>query len=697
MSPRHMIKFSIASVLAAAAGQALAAEQAPPPDTSRWTCSACPFDKGYQADATLGAFYADGANADSGRYTGIDSKKTYVDAAARGTYAGTDGQFASYAIDNLGLDSRSAAIKLGQYGHYDVALHYDGLPYPRYDATVTPYSGGSVQTLPAGWVVAGTPAGMTDLAASLHKVDIGTLRKTYGLSGRWLAGHGLTVFASFDRQKKTGSQIVGASFLAQAVQLAAPVAFTTDTFEVGVSGASKSFSWRLSASDAKFKNDDPLLTFQNPYPLLDGLAAYGAVSRPPESKARSFNATVSAALPLNSSVSFAGGYSKLTQSAALLPVTTAPGATPPASGFDGQVKISHFALTLGSRPMSRLQLHGRVAYDDRKDDSNALSLTQYVTDMLAGPTLTTPRFNFERLRMDGGADLRLLHALTVGIGGDRIEINRTQQIVRHTEDGRTYGKFRWTPRSGFSLTLKAGGAHREARGINLSYLPVGQNPLVSMLNLANRDRRFVDLDAIWAATDKLSIALQGSKTNDSYGRSTLGLRSGEERRAGATLSWTPTEQLSFYLDGGYQARGTVQEGGYSTSSAVWGATIKDKFRNMGLGFKYAIERWDYALDLAHSTSIGETSVGALGFPAAYPDLGATYDEARFSLGYAATERLTLRLRYIYLNHSSLDWALDGVGPATSYNLLALGASPGFHNVNIYGLSFNYRFGASAAP
>jgi MtrB/PioB family decaheme-associated outer membrane protein len=697
MSPRQMLKISIATVLAVASAQVLAGEGTPPPDTSEWKCSACPFDKGYQADVTVGAIHADGANAASGRFTGIDKQKTYVDAGAQGTYAGDNGQFATYTLDNLGLDSRSGAIRFGRYGQYDVGLKYDGIPNRRYDSTVTPFSGGADQTLPTDWVAAGSTAGMTDLAAALHTVDIGTLRKTYGIAGRWMPGHGITLFGSFERQDKTGSQILGAGFLTQALQLAAPVSFKTDTFEVGAAWSGNDVAWRFSASDSKFRNDDLLLTFQNPYlSLLEG-APNGAVSLAPENDARSWNFALSAALPMHSSVSIAAGTSKLTQSSPLAPVTAQPGALPPEGAFEGDVRLSHLAATLGSRPWSRVHVHGRVALDSRTDDGTAMSLVQYLTDYVAGPTVTTPRFDFKRVRVDGGVDLKVLNSLTVGVAGDRIEIDRTQQLVAHTEDGRTYGRVKWTPGHGFTLTVKGGAAHREARDVDLTYLPFGQDPRVAMFNVSNRDREFGDADASWSLGDKFSIALQGSVTHDDYRRSQLGLLSGRERRAAATVTWTPTEALSFYVDGGYQKRDTRQAGAYSPTSAIWEASISDRFQNAGAGARYTAERWNGQLDLAHAKSVGATAVGLSGMLAGYPDVSPTFDSARFTLGYAATERLNVRIRYVYQNYAALDWAADGVTPTTALNLLALGAASGTYNTNILGLSFNYKFGGKAAP
>ena len=700
MTPRQMMKISIASVLAAASAQALAGEATPPPNTSEWTCSACPFEKGYQAEVTAGMIYAGGANAASGRYTGIDTQKGYVDAGAKGAYAGDDGQFASYTLDNLGLDSRSGAIRVGRYGHYDVAMTYDGIPNRRYDGTLTPFSGQSTQILPESWVAAGSTAGMTGLDAALSPVKIGTQRKNYGLSGRWMAGHGVTLFGSFERQDKSGLQVTGASFMLQAMQLAAPTNYKTDTFEVGASWAGNGVAWRFAASDSKFMNDQSVVTFQNPYLSLTEFVntpPYGAISRPPETDARSFNFTMSAALPMNSSVSLAAGHSSLLNSAALLPVTSALDAVPPAGAFDGDVRLTHYALTLGSRPWSRVNVHGRVAYDDRNDLGNAMALTQYLTDIAEGPALVTPRFNFQRIRLDGGIDLRLLKSVTVGVAGDRVEIERDQQLVRHTEDGRTYGRVKWTPGLGLTIVAKGGAGHKEARGVDLAYLPLGQDPRVAMYNLANRDRDFGDLDVNWAFSDKVTFAVQGSVANDRYGRSVLGLLNGRERRGAATLTFVPSEQWTFYVDGGWQTRETTQAGAYSASSATWDAKLDDRYANLGAGTKYTGEKCSLGIDLAHARSVGETSVGLVGALAGYPDLQSRFNTAKVTLGCAATERLSVKFRYIYENYSALDWALDGVGPSTALNLLALGTGVGNRNTSLFGLSFGYRFGGAASP
>jgi MtrB/PioB family decaheme-associated outer membrane protein len=691
MSSRTLLRITIAALLAAPTA---GADSPAAPDTSNWKCASCPFASGYEAEATAGAIVASGANAASGRYTGLDRDKTYAQLGARGDWRDSSGAYARYALDDLGLDARTGRITLGQDGRYAVALSYAGLPHRLYDSTQSPFAGGATLALPSGWVAAGSTAGMSALGGALHEVDIGTLRKTYGIDARWMVGAGWTLYGSAKREDKTGTEILGASFLAQAMQLPAVVDYQTDTVEVGAAWASARMAWRLTLANSNFKDNPGAQNFQNPYLPLYAGATTGRLALPPDNQARQASLAGSGVLPLNSSASVAFGYTELKQNQALLAASTLPGA---ASGsFDGSVKLTHYGATLGSRPISRLNLHGRVAYEERRDDSTPLTLTQVVTDLVPGATLTTPRYDYDRLRLDGGADYRLLRGVTIGVGGDRLEVDRTQQLVRHTDDGGSYARVRLAPASLLSVTLKGGAAHRQARGFDLTLLPPGENPALALANLANRDRVYFALDATLSPADTVSLALSGQWANDDYRRSALGLLMGHERRIAATLGYTPSETLTFYADGGYQTRATLQAGAYSAASAPWQAWIRDRYWNGGVGGRYVRHRWDATVDYAHATAGGATAVGASGLLGAFPLLHTRSDSARLSVGYAFTPALTGRLRYIYQNTASDDWALDGVGPATLPALLALGAPADAYNVNVVALSLTYRFGTPPA-
>ena len=72
------------------------------------------------------------------------------------------------------------------------------------------------------------------------------------------------------------------------------------------------------------------------------------------------------------------------------------------------------------------------------------------------------------------------------------------------------------------------------------------------------------------------------------------------------------------------------------------------------------------------------------------------DSLKVDLTYEFSDRLDLLFSWWYENLDSKDWALQGIGPATLPNVLALGADPYNYSVNYVTLSASYRFGGSSS-
>ena len=110
-------------------------------------------------------------------------------AGAEGGVALESGYRLEYALQDLGLDSRSATIEGGKQGAYEFGLSYDRVPHTISDTGETIFSGiGSRDlTLPGDWVRAGSTGDMTALGTSLRSVEEGYDRDRYGLFGRFFA------------------------------------------------------------------------------------------------------------------------------------------------------------------------------------------------------------------------------------------------------------------------------------------------------------------------------------------------------------------------------------------------------------------------------------------------------------------------------------------------------------------------------
>ena len=697
---RRSLSLTVAASLAA--GGAAAAE--PQVDTSNWKCEQCPFYSGYQGEAEIGAFGAGGANDSYGRYTGIDAGHAYVDAAASGALQRADGVYLRYDLQNLGLASRDGLIEAGQDGRYGLALGYDGQPNRLYDDTVTPFRGvgSGALTLPNGWVHAGSTAAMTDLDSSLSRFDLGYDWRTVTLSGHYLLGSAWTFYSNLSRQEKEGTDLMGASFLTQAVELPAPIDYVTTAFEAGARWSGERASLKVEYSGSWFDDNTDSLSFANPYPPIVPGSTSGQLALPPSNDLQRVAASGDIHFrQLATTLTFAASVGRLNQNEGFLPLSTLPGS--PALGLgslDGELRLTHYSLGLSSRPLSRLYLRGTASYDGRDDQTPVITVPSYiVTDTFSGGAATALRYGQDRSRAEGSADLTVTGWLRLGVGGKYQELHYAPgQAVNWTQDGQSWGRAIVTPHEGVTLTLKGGGDTRKASYFNALALPALENPQILEYDLAPRDQRFYSLTGAWAITPALTWSLEGFLSNDDYPLSTLGLRSAHERRAASTLTYAPHERLSLYVDGGYQTLDFAQNGFTGAFTAPWVVTNNERFWSTSAGLHLVLRaRWDLNVDYTHAPSYADTDTLVGGLAQAFPENTTTLDSVRFDLRYRWSSALSVHLRYAYERYDTSDWALAGVGPATLPNLLSVGRNPYYHDVNLVGLTVRYSFGASHAP
>jgi MtrB/PioB family decaheme-associated outer membrane protein len=699
--PRYYASLALGTA-AALAGAAAAADAPGAADTSNWKCEQCPFFQGYDAQVEAGALYADGANASYGRYTGIGHSAAYLDASASGQYRRADGLYASYDLEQLGLPSREGYIEGGQEGRFEARLSYDGQPTRLYDFGLTPFRslGDSTFGLPGGWVAAGSTAGMTQLAASLVPVSLGFDRRTVALSGLLFAGSSWSVSGEFRRQEKVGTDFTSASFLTQALQLAEPIDYVTNSFDAAGQWAGRRASLRVSYSGSWFTDDSNSLLFANPYlPFLSG-ATQGRLAMPPGNNLQQIAAAGNVQLPwLATTLTYSASLGRLQQNAAFLPVSTLPGAAVPTPGsLDGDVHVSQYALGLASRPLPKLSVHAHATYDGRDDGTTPLGIAYVVTDTFPGGTFVTPRYSEDRVRLDGGADYSLLRWLRMGVGGELREIHYGPgQVLTWSQDAQSWGYATVTPFAALTLTLKGGDAARKTSAFDAAALPLAENPLIDAFNYAARNRVFYSVTSSWSVTPTLTWGLEGFFADDAYPLAQLGLQSSQERRGATTLNWKPRENLTLYADAGYQRFYDLQSGFTGAFAPPWMASDAERFWNAGAGGEWLVsERWRLKLDYFHAPSYMDTGVSTNGVPQPFPQNWTRFDRTSLDATYVRSPALQFHLRYSFEKFDSADWALGAVGPATVANLLALGLQPYQHSVNFVALTASYQFGAHRA-
>jgi MtrB/PioB family decaheme-associated outer membrane protein len=684
------------------AGSAVRADGTPPrPDTSQWKCAQCPFFQGYTTNAAAGVEYAHGADAYYGRYTGVDHTGAYADASASGQWRDASGHYGQYELENLGLASRDATIEVGKEGGYDLKVGYDGQPVEIYDNTATPYrssASGAVLTLPSNWIYSGSTAGMLQLTPGLSPVDIESNRRTVALAGQLFAGTQWTLYTDLSHEEQKGTGLTGASFLTDAVQLPQPIDYATNTIETGAVWSSPIASVHVAYTGSWFQDNIDALTFENPYlPLIAG-ENLGRLALPPSNNLQQGAISGEIALPIfqSTTLSYSASFGRLTQDAGFLPDSTLPGATVPAPGaLGGDVRLSHYALSLSSRPLSRLYVRGSARYDGRDDHTPVLTLPQIVTDELAGGTATTPLYSEDRSHLEGSADYRLWSWIKAGVAGDYLNTHfGPGQVVTYTQDSRAWGHVTVTPVSTLSFDLKGGSARRDASSFfDIAALPPGENPLLRAFEYAPRDEEFYSANGTWSLGASLSLSVEGRWTDDYYRLSELGLRNGHSRELTSTLAWTPTTTLSLYVNGAYQRLSALQYGSIGEPGAApWQVLDGQYFWNLGAGGRWTVsERWDLQIDYTHAITRENDNIEAGGAASTFPQNDSNLNSLLLKASYHLSRALSVRLHYVYSSYASNDWALDGVTFDTVPNLLTLGEQPYRFHVNLVGLSVLYRF------
>jgi hypothetical protein len=426
----------------------------------------------------------------------------------------------------------------------------------------------------------------------------------------------------------------------------------------------------------------------------------GELSTPPSNTLQQFDATGNVQLPWSTTLTLVRRSAPLNKTPASFPSARCLDPRVPEPGsLDGDVHLSHYALGLASRPLPKLSIRGNATYDGRDDKTNPLAIAYIVTDTFPGGTAVTPRYSEDRVRLDGGADYALARWLRVGVGGKLDEIHYGPGQSRHLDPKcRKLGSRDHHAHCALELHTEIRQCLRKASSFDQPHCRLSENPLIAQYNYAGRDRVFSSLTGAWSATSTLTWSIEGSLAKDDYRSSPLGLQSTHEDRASSTLTWTPRETLSAYIDAGYERLFNLQNGFTGLGTSPWLAADTDRFWNVGFGGRWIPqERWTLTVDYLLAPSYDNTDNTAGGLQQAFPQSWTKLESTRVGVIYKWTNAAQIHFQYTREHYNSSDWALNGVGPDTVPNLLALGVQPYRDSVNVFGLTVRYQFGRDDAP
>jgi MtrB/PioB family decaheme-associated outer membrane protein len=678
------------------------------PDTSAWACTKCPFPKGYNSEARIGAGYVDEASAKFGDYTGLDDDGAVVIAAAEGGVALESGYGLEYALQDLGLDSRSAAIGGGKQGAYEFGLSYDRVPRRISDTSETVYGGvgGKDLTLPAGWVRAGSTAGMTDLAASLRQVDVGYDRDRYGLFGRFFLGEAWSFGVDYRRDERNGTRSRFASFGSASTELLRPVDDTTDRLTASLRYQTANWFAQAAFHGSVYDTNASAFRFDNAYNAFVTGGDRGQMALEPDNSYNEVSVSTGwYGLPWSTAVTLSAAMGQGSQDAGFLPYTINPAIAVdglPFKNLDGDISVTRADLTVSTRPIDRLRLRGALAYDERDNDSRQGSFTSSVhTDLFPiGEDRVNRIYGYERTRAYGTADFDVYDDLTVGVGGEWRKTDRTgtRQEVMGEELLDGFGRAQFRPSGYLGFVVKGGVEERDPDNYDeeVGLTLYGQNPLMRKYNMAYRYRAYGEFLANVAVAElPVTLGLSAYYGDDSYLQSDIGLISGLDRRYGVDVNWTVSDNITTYVSLTREKIDSKTKNSSTFSWPDWRGDVQDDYETYGGGITARLsDKLRVGADYTYADGKQrQTIVGAGG--GTFPPVSSQLSSFRADVTYGMSPRADVVLTWWYESLETSDWAFQSA-PAVLPTLLGLGVDPYNYDVNYVTLSLRYRFGGPKA-
>lgn len=627
-----------------------------------------------------------------GKYTGLQDDGLYIIGNIRLRRLGDQGEYNDLTATNLGLDSRNFLYKFGKQGNFDAYLEYDQLPSFNIDSGVTPYTnpGEADLTLPSGFTMTNLDS-YQDLSAETERRGINA---GYSFVPRTNWRIGLNV----GHETKKGIGIMGgplgsATTLSPvgetaSVLLPTPIDYITDKLEVGADYADKQKQFKVAYKMSMFKNNEDVLTWENPFPDTDK-ADVGQMALAPDNQFHQIS--ISGGYALTETTKLTGLLSRglMLQDERFLPYTINPDLDPlplPIDSLDGKIQLTSARLSLTSRPSRPLRLKASYKYDERNNDTPIEQYNYYVLDSARIRSVINEPLSYKKHKLDLTAQYRFNTYVDTLIGYEYDQAKREFSDVEDNQENKIKGEVKLYPMDTLDFTVKASRMDRNASDYQAEN-PL-QNPLLRKYYLADVNQTIAGVSVGYQPNSLVSISLSGDWVKEDYSDSALGLTEAERPVYTADLSLHPTNDLSLHAFYTREDYDTKQTGfgpyGRETTETNWFANIEDKIDTVGVGIKLMKlgGKVDLGADAVYTKADSETFTfmeGVTSIP--YPSLSNELRRINLYALYQHTKDIAVKFSYLHEEFKSTDWALDGTNPlSASDNMILLGnESPNYDN------------------
>jgi len=668
-------------------------------DTTEWKCKYCAFEEGFSGTVDLGLGYVSEDSYKFGEYTGLNEEGLFLIGDAELRQRGADANYFNVDVTRLGLDSRSIGVEGGKQGSYKLTVEYDELPHFISDSVSTPFLGTGTEylTLPSTWVRAGTTAGMTDLANSLHSVNLDTSRKRLGVGAAFNSGTKWEYAVKVRHETREGTQRTAGNFFFSTAQLVMPVDYVTDQVDASASYSGQKLQVRFAYYGSLFSNKNTALNWENPYAAGGSGPDNGQIALAPDNQFHQILASAGYSFTDRTRATADLAFGRMTQNDTFLAATVNPTIVVPAqpqSSLDGQVNTVNANLKVTSALTEALRLNASYTYNDHDNRTPQATYYWVSTDIPPVNQRTNHPYSFTQSTLKVSGDYRFTKQTKASVGVDSDTRERTYQEVSKSRENSVWAKASTRMRENVYLTLKGAHAERSIDGYEVLpwVIPV-ENPLMRKYNMADRTRDTAGVRADVTVGQGISFGLGYDYANDDYSKSLIGLTESKDATLSADASAMLGKNTSLHVYFTNEQIKSRQAGSSSATTPDWTGENVDTVNTGGIGIKHALikGKFDVGADYTVSHAKGEVIVNDGSANAPFPDLVSKLGSIKLYATYRLKDNLSLKGTYWYEHYQSDDWQLDGVTPGTISNVLAFGEQAPAYFVNVFMMSLRYRF------
>ncbi len=635
-----------------------------------------------------------------GDYRGLEEEGFYAAVDGDVHFRDLTGRYFDLYARDLGYDSRQLDMRGGKQGVYELRFGWQEIPKFRGFDTQTPFLGVGSEylTLPEDWVRANTTSGMTELANSLAIDPLKTQRKTFdlGLTAQFFDNWSYRV--DFQRQEKKGTRSQGAGlFFSNASILPAPVDFTTNQFDMGLTWAGKRAQVNLGFIGSYFDNGNDSLTWDNPFRSKSELDTF-RLALEPDNEYYQFNLSGAFAISPRVRLSGQAAMGEMSQNDAFIPYSINPDFSDlvlPRTSLDGKVDTSTFNLVgkLSARLNSRLSFTARAKLNERDNKTPVETYTPVVTDLIVTSDRINRPYSYERQQYSADLRFRASRILRLSGGVRQDNMDRTLQAVETTEETTWWGEARVTAGYSSQLRFKLESSDRD----NSDYNPLDDggpidHPLMRKFYMADRDRKRALIELDFAPLEAFGINLSFAHATSEYRESALGLQASEEQSYSINFNYAVGRKLNIYA---FLSRDDIDAdmlNAERTGAMPWRAETRDTIKTAGLGVSAHInEKSSIGLDLVSSDSKGDISVQTVAGEDPFDTLRTDLKSAKLHFDHEINDHWGYKLYAEYEDYSARDWAIDGLGVDGFNSVLTMGEQSPEYKVWYFRVQASYRF------